>query len=200
MNRLNRPAISKSRKTTETDIQLCLCLDGRGKYDISTGSGFMDHMLELFTRHGAFDLSVTCNGDTHIDDHHSIEDIGIVLGQAFLEALGDSKGIKRYGHTILPMDEALILTAVDLCGRSTLVMDVDIPCEKIGDFDTELVEEFLTAFAREVRGAIHVRQLAGKNCHHIVEGIFKSLARSLREAVSVDDVFAEEIPSTKGLL
>ena len=189
-----------ARKTAETDIYLNLDLDGTGISAIHTGCGFLDHMLVLFARHGRFDLSVTCQGDTFVDDHHTVEDVGICLGDAFRQALGDKRGIVRYGSMTLPMDEALLLTAVDLSGRGLLCYDVQIPTEKVGTFDTELVEEFLLAFTRRCEATIHVRQLAGKNSHHIIEGIFKSLARSLGQAVAIDPRFAGEIPSTKGVL
>ena len=191
---------SLSRKTAETDISLTLNLDGRGQSEIDTGVGFLDHMLTLFAKHGRFDLTVTCHGDTNVDDHHSVEDIGIVLGEAFASALGDKRGIRRYGDTVIPMDEALILTAVDLSGRACLGYALEIPTEKIGTFDTELVEEFFEAFTRAAACSLHLRQLAGKNAHHIVEGAFKSFARTMREAVSLDPDAAGEIPSTKGVL
>ena len=187
-----------NRKTAETDILLTLNLDGTGKSTIKTGVGFLDHMLTLFAAHGKFDLEVTCNGDTWVDDHHSAEDIGICLGQAFHTALGDKRGITRYGSFLLPMDEALIQTAVDISGRSFLGYGLEIPTEKIGTFDTELVEEFWLAFVRQCPMSLHTRQLAGKNSHHIVEGCFKSVARSLRIAVKSDGT--DEIPSTKGVL
>ena len=189
-----------SRKTAETDISLSINLDGRGKSKIDTGCGFLDHMLTLFASHGRFDLEVSCKGDTYVDYHHSVEDIGIVLGKAFSEALGDKRGIKRYGDTVLPMDEALILSAVDFSGRSYLGYALDIPSEKVGDFDTELVEEFFLGFVRQAECALHIRMLAGKNSHHIIEGAFKSVARTLRQAVSMDGQFENEIPSTKGVL
>ena len=170
------------RKTGETDIRVFLDLDGKGTCEISTGVGFLDHMLELFARHGRFDLQVTCKGDTRVDDHHSVEDIGIALGQAFDQALGERKGIVRYGQMILPMDESLILSAADLSGRGLLVYSLQIPTEKVGTFDTELTEEFLRALAHNARCTLHVRQLAGSNSHHIIEGAFKSVARSLRKA------------------
>jgi len=191
---------SLARKTAETDISLTLNLDGRGQSEIDTGVGFLDHMLTLFAKHGRFDLTVTCHGDTNVDDHHSVEDIGIVLGEAFASALGDKRGIRRYGDTVIPMDEALILTAVDLSGRACLGYALEIPTEKIGTFDTELVEEFFEAFTRAAACSLHLRQLAGKNAHHIVEGAFKSFARTMREAVSLDPDAAGEIPSTKGVL
>ena len=189
-----------NRKTTETDISLTLDLDGSGQYEIETGCGFLNHMLELFTRHGRFDLKLTCKGDVQVDDHHTTEDIGIALGQAFSEALGDKRGICRYGQMILPMDEALILTAVDISGRGCLGYDLQIPSQKVGTFDTELVQEFWLAFVRNAACSLHIRQLAGMNSHHIIEGAFKSAARSLRQAVSIDPETAGEIPSTKGLL
>ncbi len=189
-----------TRKTAETDITLSLCLDGTGTGVIDTGCGFLDHMLTLFAKHGRFDLSVTCKGDTQVDDHHTVEDIGIALGTAFKEALGDKKGITRYGSCILPMDEALILSAVDLSGRSHLAYGLEIPTEKVGTFDTQLVWEFWIAFARNAECTLHVRQPAGFNSHHIIEGAFKSIARSLKEAVAIDVAFADEIPSTKGVL
>ena len=186
------------RNTAETKISLKLNLDGRGKSDIDTGVGFLNHMLTLFAAHGKFDLSVSCGGDTDVDDHHSVEDIGICLGQAFQAALGDKRGITRYGSFLLPMDEALILSAVDISGRSCLCYELDIPTEKIGTFDTELVEEFFLGFVRNCPMSLHLRQLAGKNAHHIVEGAFKSLGRALKEAVALDGT--NEIPSTKGVL
>ena len=189
-----------TRNTAETKITLTLTLDGSGKSEIDTGVGFLDHMLTLFASHGRFDLSVTCKGDTQVDDHHSVEDIGIALGAAFAEALGDKRGIHRYGDTILPMDEALIASAVDFSGRCYLGYGLRIPTEKVGTFDTELTEEFFAAFVRKAECALHVRQLAGSNSHHIIEGTFKSVARSLKEAVAIDVRFAHEIPSTKGVL
>ena len=188
------------RKTEETDIALKLELDGKGNSEISSGVGFLDHMLILFAKHGHFDIKLKCEGDTYVDDHHSVEDIGIALGKAFAEALGDKKGIKRYGNIILPMDEALILSAIDISGRSYLAFGLEIPTEKVGSFDTELVEEFFRAFAVNAGITLHISQLAGSNSHHIIEGAFKSVARSLKEAVSVDAVFSDEIPSTKGVL
>ena len=187
-----------SRKTAETDITLSLNLDGTGKSSIDTGCGFLNHMLTLFAAHGKFDLTVKCVGDTDVDDHHSVEDIGIALGQAFQAALGDKRGITRYGSFLLPMDEALIQTAVDISGRSCLCYGLEIPTEKIGTFDTELVEEFFLAFTRNCPMSLHIRQLAGKNSHHIVEGAFKSVARSLKVAVALDGT--NDIPSTKGVL
>ena len=188
------------RKTGETDILVRLELDGTGKHQIDTGVGFLNHMLELFARHGRFDLEVRCKGDTWVDDHHSTEDIGIALGQAFDAALGDKKGIRRYGQRLLPMDESLILTAVDLSGRSYLGYGLEIPTEKVGTFDTELAEEFFLGFVRNARCTLHIRQMSGSNSHHILEGAFKSTARALREAVSMDPEAADEIPSTKGIL
>ena len=187
-----------TRKTAETEISLSLNLDGTGKSDIKTGVGFLDHMLTLFAHHGKFDLKVQCSGDTYVDDHHSVEDIGICLGTAFWAALGDKRGITRYGSFLLPMDEALILTAVDISGRSCLCYGLEIPTQKIGSFDTELVEEFFLAFTRNCPISLHIRQLAGSNSHHIVEGAFKSVARALKAAVALDG--SGEIPSTKGVL
>ncbi|HJA26165.1 MAG TPA: imidazoleglycerol-phosphate dehydratase HisB [Candidatus Fournierella merdigallinarum] len=188
------------RTTGETDVTVVLELDGAGRGDIATGCGFLDHMLTLFARHGRFDLTVRAKGDTWVDDHHTVEDVGIALGDAFAKALGDKRGVTRYGDTALPMDEALILTAVDLSGRGLLCCDLAIPTEKVGTFDTQLVEEFLGAFARRADITLHARQLAGQNSHHIIEGTFKSLARSLRAAVAIDPAAAGEIPSTKGVL
>ena len=189
-----------NRKTNETDIRLKLNLDGTGAGEIISGVGFLDHMLELFKRHGRFDLTLCCDGDTYVDDHHSVEDIGIALGQAFAQALGDKRGILRYGSCILPMDETLILTAVDVSGRPYLNYDLRIPTEKVGTFDTELVEEFFLGFVRNAGMTVHIKQLEGKNSHHIIEGAFKSIARTLRQAVAVDERFRDEIPSTKGVL
>ena len=189
---------SITRKTGETDISLTLNLDGKGESSLSTGCGFLDHMLTLFAAHGKFDLEVTCIGDTQVDDHHSVEDIGICLGTAFQNALGEKRGIARYGSFLLPMDEALILCAVDLSGRSCLCYDLNIPTEKIGTFDTELIEEFLLGFVRNCPMSLHLKQLAGKNAHHIAEGAFKALARALKAAVAQDG--SGEIPSTKGVL
>ena len=189
-----------TRRTAETDITLSLNLDGTGRGEIATGCGFLDHMLTLFARHGRFDLSVKCQGDTWVDDHHTVEDVGICLGDAFAEALGNLGGVNRYGSTILPMDEALILTAVDLSGRGMLCCALDIPTEKVGTFDTQLAEEFFLAFARRCQCTLHIRQLAGKNSHHIIEGAFKSLGRSLHQASAIDPALNGEIPSTKGVL
>lgn len=188
------------RKTAETDISLSLCLDGSGESSINTGVGFLDHMLTLFAKHGHFDLDVTCKGDIEVDDHHSVEDIGICLGMAFAEALGDSRGITRYGDITLPMDEALILAAVDLGGRSHLEYDLEIPSEKVGTFDTELVEEFFIAFVRHAKMNLHILQFRGRNSHHIIEGTFKAVARALAKAVFVQEAYQNEIPSTKGVL
>ena len=189
-----------NRTTFETDIKLSLNLDGKGESKIETGCGFLDHMLTLFAKHGRFDLEVFCKGDTQVDYHHTAEDIGIVLGKAFDEALGDKKGIVRYGDIILPMDETLILSAVDISGRAYLGYKLNIPTERVGDFDTELVEEFWLAFTRNLNCTLHIVQLAGSNSHHIIEGTFKSVARSLKNAVAIDPSFADEIPSTKGVL
>ena len=188
------------RKTAETDITLTLELDGKGVSKIDSGCGFLDHMLTLFAKHGGFDMSLRCAGDVEVDYHHSAEDIGICLGKAFAEALGDCRGIARYGDIILPMDEALIMCAVDICGRDTLVCRLDIPSQKVGDFDTELVEEFLLAFVRSAKISLHVRQLEGRNSHHIIEGVFKALGRTLGKAVAVDSNRSDEIPSTKGTI
>lgn len=189
-----------TRKTNETDICLRFSPDGRGQADVDTGIGFLDHMLTLFACHGRFDLFVRCKGDVKVDDHHSAEDIGIALGMALKQALGDKRGIARYGTCILPMDEALVLTAADLSGRAFLNFDVRFPTEKIGAFDTELVKEFWLAFVRESAVTLHVKLLAGENSHHIAEGIFKSAARCLRQAVTPDAALGDEIPSSKGAL
>ena len=188
------------RKTAETQIKLRFNLDGSGQSSIDTGCGFLDHMLTLFAKHGRFDLQVQCKGDTHVDYHHTTEDIGIVLGQAFCEALGEGKGIVRYGDMLLPMDETLILCAADLSGRALLCCDLSIPASKVGDFDTELCEEFLQAFVRTANITLHVKQFAGSNAHHIIEGVFKALARTLYKAVAIDEKYKDEIPSTKGVL
>ena len=192
--------ITINRKTKETDINLTINLDGKGVSNINTGCGFFDHMLDLFSRHARFDLDVYCNGDVNVDYHHTVEDVGIVLGQAVKKALGDMKGIVRYGTTILPMDESLILTAIDISGRSYLKLDLPMRASKIGDFPVELVEEFFLAFVRHAGITLHVVKMAGTNAHHIVEGTFKSFARSLKTAVSIDKEFANEVPSTKGVL
>ena len=189
-----------NRKTNETAISLTLDLDGSGKSEIRTGCGFLDHMLTLFARHGGFDLTINCEGDTFVDDHHTVEDIGITLGKALAEALGDKRGITRYGDIILPMDETLILSAVDISGRGGCYMDMSIPTEKVGTFDTQLCEEFFIALAQNGGLTLHIRQLAGRNSHHIIEGAFKSVARSLSKAVAIDEKNADKIPSTKGLL
>lgn len=189
-----------TRKTAETNISLTINLDGTGKSEINSGLGFLDHMLTLFSAHSRFDLNLECIGDIQVDGHHSAEDIGICLGMAISEALGNKAGINRYASTILPMDEALIMTAADISGRSCLCYNADYPTEKIGDFDTELVEEFLQAFVRNCPMSLHVTKLAGSNSHHIAEGIFKSLARTLKSAVAVDPALGGEIPSTKGVI
>ena len=188
------------RNTAETQIKLLLTLEGKGTASIETGCGFLDHMLTLFAKHGRFDLTLNCKGDTYVDDHHTVEDAGIALGQAFKEALGEKRGICRYGDTVLPMDEALILAAVDLSGRGYLGYALQIPTEKVGSFDTELVEEFWLGFIRNAQCTLHIRQLAGANSHHIIEGAFKAAGRALRQAVAVEPEFADEIPSTKGVL
>lgn len=206
-----------NRKTAETDISLTLNLDGEGKSTVNSGCGFLDHMLTLFAKHGGFDLTLTCVGDTYVDDHHTVEDIGIALGSAFSQALGDKKGIVRYGSCVLPMDESLVLSAVDLSGRDFLgyalpipdekvtiedglSYDLPIPTKQVGSFDTELVQEFFYGFVRNAGATLHIRLLTGGNSHHIIEGAFKSVARSLRDAVAVDARFADVIPSTKGVL
>lgn len=188
------------RKTGETDILLTLDLDGTGKSTVESGCGFLDHMLTLFAKHSGFDLAVKCQGDVEVDYHHTTEDIGIALGKAFFSALGDKKGITRYGDTMLPMDETLIRSAVDISGREYLAIDLELPCAKVGDFDTELCEEFWLAFVREAKVTLHITQLAGKNAHHIIEGVFKSVARTLGKAAAIDVRRADEIPSTKGVL
>lgn len=189
-----------TRKTAETDISLTLKLDGEGKCEIDTGCGFLNHMLTLFAHHSSFDLCVKCVGDTDVDYHHTTEDIGIALGDAFREALGDMKGVTRYGNMILPMDESLILCAVDISGRSYLAYELDIPTYKVGDFDTELVEEFFASFVRHANITLHIKQLSGKNSHHIIEGAFKSVARALGSATKIDEKKRDCIPSTKGVL
>lgn len=191
---------SIQRDTRETKIQLTLHLDGTGKAEIATGCGFLDHMLELFAHHGDMDLTVRCQGDTYVDDHHSVEDIGICLGKAFTEALGDKRGIVRYGQFLLPMDETLVLCACDLSGRDYLGWAVELPSPVVGSFDTELAKEFWLAFVRNCPASIHIRQLAGENTHHILEAIFKGMGRTLKEAVAIDTRHADEIPSTKGML
>ena len=189
-----------NRNTAETEIFVRLNLDGKGEGNIDTACGFLDHMLELFARHGRFDLTVHCQGDIHVDYHHTVEDIGICLGLAFAKALGSKKGIRRYADTTLPMDESLILSAVDISGRGGCYYDMELPAQKVGDFDTELDQEFWIAFAQNAGITLHLRKIAGRNTHHILEGGFKSVARSMRTAVSIDPAFANEIPSTKGLL
>lgn len=188
------------RNTSETQIVLALEIDGTGAYEINTGCGFLDHMLELFARHGRFDLAVECKGDTNVDYHHTTEDIGIALGAAFKDALGDKRGIYRYGQFLLPMDETLVLCAVDISGRSYVNFDVDIPTQKVGDFDTELVKEFVLALSRELGLTIHLKQMAGENSHHIIEAVFKGMGRALRAACAIEEKYADEIPSTKGVL
>ena len=188
------------RQTSETQIKFSLDIDGSGTSEISSGIGFLDHMLTLFAKHSGFNLEVSCTGDTYVDDHHSCEDIGIVLGSALREALGDKRGISRYGDIILPMDEALILCACDVSGRSCLVFDADFPTEKIGSFDTELVQEFFEAFTRSSGITLHIRKLSGANSHHIAEGIFKAFARCLAKACGIDEKRKDEIPSTKGVI
>ena len=189
-----------ARKTNETDIRLSLRVDGRGESRIRSGVGFLDHMLALLARHGRLDLDLRCEGDTQVDDHHSVEDIGIALGQAFQLALGDKRGIRRYASLCLPMDEALILCAVDVSGRGGYYGELDFPTEKIGTFDTQLVHEFMEAFAVNAKLTLHLRRLSGRNSHHIAEGAFKALGRALREAASVEEALRDEIPSTKGML
>ena len=191
---------SIQRTTKETDISLSLNLDGTGISEIATGVGFLDHMLTLFARHGRFDLKVSCKGDTYVDDHHSVEDIGIVLGQAFAQALGDKRGITRYGSMLLPMDEALILCATDISGRACLRNQVLLPTQKVGTFDTELMQEFLLGFTRKAELSLHFQMLAGENTHHIIEAMFKAMGRALCAAVKIDDAYRDEIPSTKGVL
>ena len=188
------------RKTAETDISLKVDLDGSGKSEIDTGCGFMDHMLTLFARHGRFDLAVTCKGDVKVDYHHSVEDLGIVLGSAFAESLGDMRGIERYADIILPMDETLMLCAVDISGRDYLGFDVSIPAAKVGDFDTELVKEFFLGFVRKAAVTLHFKELAGENTHHIIEAMFKAFGRTMAKAVKINEEYEGEIPSTKGVL
>jgi imidazoleglycerol-phosphate dehydratase len=189
-----------SRKTGETDIYLKLNLDGEGKSEIDSGCGFLDHMLTLFAKHAGYDLCVNCKGDVEVDYHHSVEDIGIALGKAFYEAVGEKRGIVRYGDIILPMDETLIMAAVDISGRDYLACDLQFAFEKVGDFDCELCEEFWLAFVREAKITLHVKQLAGKNAHHIIEGTYKAVARVLSKATAIDSMRANQIPSTKGIL
>lgn len=197
---MNMRTAQIQRKTAETDICLSLNLDGTGVSEIQTGCGFLNHMLTLFAKHGRFDLCVTCKGDTDVDDHHTVEDIGIALGDALAQALGEKRGIVRYGNITLPMDEALILAAVDISGRPCLCYDLQIPTQKVGSFDTELTEEFFQGLTRRAGLTLHIRQLAGTNSHHIIEGTFKAVARILRAAVAIDPACADEIPSTKGVL
>lgn len=188
------------RATAETQIKLMLELDGEGKYDVDTGCGFLNHMLELFTRHGRFDLAIRCQGDTHVDYHHTVEDVGIALGRAFTQAMGDKRGIRRYGDIVLPMDETLMICAVDISGRDYLGFDVQIPTEKVGDMDTELVKEFFLGFVRNAGMTLHFKQLAGENTHHIIEGMFKAFGRAMGQAVAIDEQFKNQIPSTKGVI
>lgn len=188
------------RRTAETDITLTLNLDGKGESVIDSGCGFLDHMLTLFSKHSGYNVSVTCKGDTHVDYHHTVEDIGIALGQAFYKALGDKRGITRYGDIVLPMDETLIMVAVDISGRDFLAMDLELPSQRVGDFDCELCQEFFLAFVRESRITLHVKQLAGRNAHHIIEGVFKAVARALKKATAIDEKMKDEVPSTKGVL
>ena len=193
--------IAEIRRTTkETDIALTLNLDGRGVSDIRSGCGFLDHMLTLFAKHARFDLSLTCKGDVEVDYHHTAEDIGIALGEAFGKALGDKKGISRYGNFLMPMDETLVLSAVDISGRSHLSYAAEVKAKKVGDFDTELVEEFFEAFVRNAKLTLHIMKLSGKNSHHILEAVYKSVARSLKQAVAIEQAYQDEIPSTKGVL
>ena len=189
-------SIDVARKTGETDIEMFLNLDGTGQYEVRTDCGFMKHMLELFARHGGFDLNIRCVGDHYVDDHHAVEDMGIVLGKGFKEALGDKRGIRRYGSMLLPMDEALVMVACDISGRGTLVYDLELK-DKVGTFDTELVKEFFLALTREMGLTLQIKQINGENTHHIIEAAFKGVARALKEAVAVE---GDEIPSTKGLL
>jgi imidazoleglycerol-phosphate dehydratase len=188
------------RDTAETKIVLKLDLDGKGTAKIDTGCGFLDHMLTLLAGHGRFDLTVCCKGDTNVDDHHTVEDIGIALGQAVANAIGDKKGITRYGSMILPMDEALVMCALDLSGRGGYYGELEIPTEKVGTFDTELVDEFFIAFARNAAATLHFVQFVGNNSHHIIEGAFKAFGRALKAAVKIDPDCADQIPSTKGVL
>ena len=188
------------RDTNETKIELTLCLDGAGKSSVATGVGFLDHMLTLFARHGDFDLTVTCDGDTWVDGHHTVEDVGICLGKAFAEALGDKRGISRYGQFLLPMDETLVLCACDLSGRAHLGWGLDLPSMAVGNFDTELAKEFWLGFVRNCPGSIHIRQMAGENTHHILEAVFKGMGRTLKMAVTLDEKHLNDIPSTKGTL
>ncbi len=189
-----------NRKTAETEISLSINLDGKGISNVSSGVGFLDHMLTLFASHGRFDLDLVCKGDVQVDGHHTVEDIGICLGRGFKEALGEKKGINRYGSMLLPMDEALVLCALDISGRSFLVFDVEMYRDKVGDFDTELVQEFMVAFSRELGLTLHLKKMDGENTHHIIEATFKSIARALKEAVKIDESLEGAVPSTKGVL
>ena len=191
---------SVSRKTAETSVELTLALDGAGESAVRTGCGFLDHMLTLFAKHGRFDLTVSCEGDTEVDFHHTTEDIGIVLGEAFAEALGEKRGIRRYGDCVLPMDEALVLCAADLSGRGVLGYDLTLSAKKVGDFDTELAKEFWLGFVRSSGVTLHLRELSGENTHHILEASFKAAGRAMRQAASIDPDFYDDIPSTKGIL
>ena len=188
------------RKTNETDISLMLNIDGKGESKIDSGCGFLDHMLTLFARHARFDLTVECKGDTAVDFHHTVEDIAIVLGDALKKALSDMKGIVRYGSFMLPMDETLVMAALDISGRSYLSCDLKIPAQKVGEFDTELVEEFFNAFVRHAEITLHIKHFSGTNSHHIIEAAFKAFARALSAAVKIDEQYKDEIPSTKGVL
>ncbi|MEG0829894.1 MAG: imidazoleglycerol-phosphate dehydratase HisB [Anaerovoracaceae bacterium] len=189
-----------TRNTAETQIQMEINIDGKGSYRIGTDCGFLNHMLELFARHGRFDLIVRCEGDSHVDQHHTVEDIAITLGQIFKDALGDKRGITRYGSMMLPMDETLVLCALDISGRASLNFDVTIPVEKVGTFDTQLVKEFMEALCRELGLTLHFKLMAGENGHHIIEAMFKALARALKQAVAIDQEYKDQIPSTKGVL
>ena len=190
----------RKRKTNETDICLSLNLDGKGVSDINSGCGFLDHMLTLFAKHARFDLTLLCKGDVEVDYHHTAEDIGIALGEAFSKALGDKKGIARYGNFLMPMDETLVMSAVDISGRSHLSYSAEVRAKKVGDFDTELVEEFFAAFVRTAKITLHILKLNGKNSHHILEAVYKSVARSLKQAVAIEEEYKDEVPSTKGVL
>ncbi|MCL2033187.1 MAG: imidazoleglycerol-phosphate dehydratase HisB [Oscillospiraceae bacterium] len=189
-----------ARSTTETKIKIKLNIDGKGLFTCKTGIGFLDHMLELMARHGRFDAEITANGDVEVDYHHTVEDLGIALGKAFSDALGDMCGVTRYGSFMLPMDESLIIVALDFSGRPCLCYDLQVPAQKVGDFDTELVREFFAGFCNSAGLTLHLKQLAGINSHHIIEAAFKGFGRALRQAVALDDKFSGEIPSTKGLL
>ena len=193
-------SVTIARKTAETDINLTLNLDGKGAAEIKSGVGFLDHMLTLFAKHARFDLTLTCKGDVEVDYHHTAEDIGIALGSALHKALGDMKGITRYGNFLMPMDETLVLSAVDISGRSHLSYAAEVKAKKVGDFDTELVEEFFEAFVRNAKLTLHIMKLSGKNSHHILEAVYKSVARSLKQAVAIEEAYQDEIPSTKGVL